>query len=47
MKCISIEKYYGYFFVVVSEMVVFMRDKCYEEIVKIKDIIILNCCLVV
>lgn len=47
MKCISTEKHHGHSFVAASEMVVSMRDKCHEEIAKIKDTIIPNCRLVV
>lgn len=47
MKCISTEKHHGHSFMAASEMVVSMRDKCHEEIAKIKDTIIPNCRLVV
>ena len=43
MKCISTEKHHGHSFVAASEMGVSMKDKCHEEIAKIKDSVIPSC----
>ncbi|XP_061182381.1 uncharacterized protein LOC133190710 [Saccostrea echinata] len=47
MRCISTEKHHGHSFVAASEMVVSMKDKCCEQISKIKETVIPNCRLVI